>query len=141
MVESRRDSGQLVWGVVLLAVGLAFLLANFGYGAWFDWGRWWPLILIAVGVGILVRRSREPASGQPAGVPPPATAGGETTTVGGTTTERLPAGRKNFPTGAVILIGIGLAFFLDDALGSNAFPALVLMAVGVALVLRSRWPR
>lgn len=141
MVLSRERPKQLVWGVVLVAVGLIFLLANFGFLDWFAWGRWWPLILIAVGVAMLVRRSRESAYGRPAASPPPPAAGAETATGRGTTMDQPRARRTDFPTGAVILIGIGLAFFLDDVLGGNAFPALVLIAVGVALVLRSRWSR
>lgn len=141
MVLSRERPKQLVWGVVLVAVGLIFLLANFGFLDWFTWGRWWPLILIAVGVAMLVRRSRESASGRPAASPPPPTPGAEHATGRGTTMDQPRAQRTDFPTGAVILIGIGLAFFLDDVLGGNAFPALVLIAVGVALVLRSRWSR
>ncbi len=141
MVLSRENPERLVWGVVLVAVGLILLLANFGFLAWFTWGRWWPLILIAVGVVMLVRRSRESAYGRPAANPPPPAAGAETARGGGTTMEQPRARRTDFPTGAVILIGLGLAFFLDDVLGGNAFPALVLIAIGVALVLRSRWSR
>lgn len=59
-METRRDPGRLIWGVVLLVVGLAFLLNNFGYGWWFGWGRWGPLILIALGVALLLR-DRKPS--------------------------------------------------------------------------------
>ncbi len=30
-MRSRQDSGGLVWGIVLLVVGVVFLLNNFGY--------------------------------------------------------------------------------------------------------------
>lgn len=45
-------------GIVLIVVGLAFLAHNMG---WFEWqwlGRWWPLILIALGVWSLFAHKR-----------------------------------------------------------------------------------
>jgi hypothetical protein len=119
MIE-RRDSNRLVWGIVLLALGLMLLLSNFGYGWWFGWGRWWPLVLIGLGVWMLYRRER-PAQPVPE-IPP----GGE------------PVPARRYPTGAIILIGIGAAFLLEDVVGGNAFPAVVLIAIGVAVLLRDR---
>lgn len=47
-----------VGAFILIGLGVLFLLSNFGMlphlGALF--ARWWPLILIAVGVGMLLRR-------------------------------------------------------------------------------------
>jgi lia operon protein LiaF len=44
--------------IILIGLGVLFLLSNFGLlpnlGALF--ARWWPLILIAVGAGMLLRR-------------------------------------------------------------------------------------
>lgn len=44
---------------ILIALGVLFLLSNLGLvphlGALF--ARWWPLILIAVGASLLLRRS------------------------------------------------------------------------------------
>lgn len=131
-MEARRDSGRLVWGILLLVLGLIFLLRNFGYGWWFGWGRWWPLILIAIGVVMLYRRSEW---GAPAAPPAPAAPGEPGTTA------PVPEARRRYPTGAIVLIGIGLAFLLDDVIGGNAFPALVLMAIGVAVLLRDRASR
>lgn len=43
---------------ILIAVGVLFLLSNFGVvphlGALL--AKWWPAILIAVGIGLLLRR-------------------------------------------------------------------------------------
>jgi hypothetical protein len=33
---------------------------------------------------------------------------------------------------------VGLAFLFDEMVGGNAFPAFVLIAIGVALLLRQR---
>lgn len=118
-MEVRRDSGRLVWGVGLLALGLLLLLSNFGFGSWFGADRWWPLILIGVGLWLMYRRE------DVGGSSPRGEAQHETP-------------RRRYPVGAIVLIGIGVAFLLDDVIGGNAFPAILLIAIGVALVLRER---
>ena len=49
-----RQTGALL----LIGLGVLFLLSNFGWlphlGSLF--ARWWPVILIAVGAGMLLRR-------------------------------------------------------------------------------------
>jgi lia operon protein LiaF len=49
---------SLVAPLVLIVLGVLFLLSNFGLlphlGPLF--ARWWPLILVAVGVSLLLRR-------------------------------------------------------------------------------------
>jgi len=51
-------SKSSIGAFVLIGLGVLFLLSNFGLlpnlGAMF--ARWWPLILIAVGAGMLLRR-------------------------------------------------------------------------------------
>lgn len=130
-METRRDPGRLIWGVLLLLLGLVFLLNNFGYGWWFGWGRWWPLILVALGVAMIYRREA-PGTASPAETPAPGTP----------PSEASPAATapRRISLGGLILIGIGLAFLLDDLIGGNAFPALVLIAIGVAILLRDRKP-
>jgi TRAP-type C4-dicarboxylate transport system permease small subunit len=56
----RRDVGALVFGVILLLVGGYYLLRNtFGIEIpEIDWDMIWPLAIIALGVGVLVRASR-----------------------------------------------------------------------------------
>jgi TM2 domain-containing membrane protein YozV len=57
--EEPADHQQIPVGAfVLIGLGVLFLLNTFGW-MHFDWiWRFWPLILIAVGIRVLVRRSR-----------------------------------------------------------------------------------
>lgn len=51
-------SKSMLGGFILIGLGVLFLLANLGWlpnlGTLF--ARWWPLILIAVGASMLLRR-------------------------------------------------------------------------------------
>ena len=49
LVERRR---QLA-GVIVIGLGIVLLAANFGWFAWFSFGRLWPLLLIALGAALL----------------------------------------------------------------------------------------
>lgn len=52
--------GKSIGALVLIVLGVVFLAANHGWipniGHLF--ARWWPLILIIVGVSLLLRRSK-----------------------------------------------------------------------------------
>jgi hypothetical protein len=52
----------LVWPIVLIVLGLLFLAHNLEFIQWRQLrdilGTWWPLILIAVGIGQLARRRK-----------------------------------------------------------------------------------
>jgi len=56
MRGERRNTGRggVMVGWVLVILGVLFLLDNFRI---LGIDRWWPLILIAIGVVLLVRRS------------------------------------------------------------------------------------
>ena len=62
----RIDGGRLGWGVFFVTLGLVPLAVRYGWidPAWFDdiW-RLWPLILIGIGVGLLLRRTAFAALG------------------------------------------------------------------------------
>ncbi len=51
---------RLVGPLILILIGVVFLLQNLGIGH-FDLGhlisKWWPLILIAVGISLLIKRN------------------------------------------------------------------------------------
>jgi hypothetical protein len=61
--QRRRDEGinlspRLVFGLLLMAAGLLFTLDNFGVVRADDWLRFWPLALVAIGVGRLNSATR-----------------------------------------------------------------------------------
>ena len=73
--QAQRRSlrrGSIVGPLIILAVGVVFLLAQMGKLSWgqsLDWyGRWWPAVLIAAGVVLLlewaVDQRRADATGQ-----------------------------------------------------------------------------
>ena len=49
----RRDS--IIGGAALIVIGVLFLLGNFGLFDWFDWGEFWPVALIVLGVLLVAR--------------------------------------------------------------------------------------
>lgn len=52
----RLARGPQLAGVLLLGLGLVFLLGNLGWLSWFHWGVFWPLLLVALGAVVLLRR-------------------------------------------------------------------------------------
>ncbi|HEX6488535.1 MAG TPA: DUF5668 domain-containing protein [Candidatus Dormibacteraeota bacterium] len=48
------------FGVLLILVGLWALLQNLGVLAWVRWDVFWPLVVIAFGIWVIIRRSRFP---------------------------------------------------------------------------------
>jgi lia operon protein LiaF len=50
-------------GIILIVIGVLFLLRNFGYDLHLGelFSTWWPLVLVAVGVSMLVK-NRPPRS-------------------------------------------------------------------------------
>lgn len=61
---TRTNNSQLIGGLVLIAVGVLFLADRFWF---FDAGRffatWWPSVMIAFGVWMLVTRGRRAGMG------------------------------------------------------------------------------
>jgi hypothetical protein len=50
---TARDRGGLMGGLILIALGLLFLADNLLPG--FSFGEYWPVLLIVIGVGLLLR--------------------------------------------------------------------------------------
>jgi len=58
---TRRPATGLVVPIVLVCVGVVLLLNTLGVLAWETWseiGRFWPVLVIAFGLGILWRNLR-----------------------------------------------------------------------------------
>ncbi len=57
--KPQRVIGVPIWGIFLLFLGIVFLLQNIGILPWGLWGtlwRFWPVLIIILGLGILLRR-------------------------------------------------------------------------------------
>ncbi len=67
-MSKRKD--PLLWGLVLVALGLVFILENFHVDAWdFVW-RFWPVILIVWGATKLVDGLKSKSRSDDAPLPP-----------------------------------------------------------------------
>jgi phage shock protein C len=53
---ARRIEPAALAGLILVAIGVLFLLANLDLLGWLRWARFWPLILIVIGLLLLLRR-------------------------------------------------------------------------------------
>ena len=53
---NRRGTFGIVVGAVLIVIGGIFLGFNFGLFDWWDWGRFWPIILIVLGLLFIAGR-------------------------------------------------------------------------------------
>ena len=52
--RGRRRS--IIGGTALIVIGVLFLAYNLGLLDWFDWGRFWPVLLILLGLLLVARR-------------------------------------------------------------------------------------
>lgn len=55
--NSRSENDLPVAGLVILVIGVLFLLSNFGFFNFWNWGLFWPFILIAIGLAIMFKRA------------------------------------------------------------------------------------
>lgn len=53
--EKSANDNKAWWGVFVLIIGLLFLFSNFGFFGFFNWGKFWPVILIVFGVFLLTK--------------------------------------------------------------------------------------
>lgn len=57
--KPQRIAGVPIWGILLLFLGVVFLLQTLDVLPWGLWGtlwRFWPVLIIIIGLGILLRR-------------------------------------------------------------------------------------
>jgi hypothetical protein len=58
-IHARRRGRSGLWtGGILILLGVIFLLGNLGLLWWWRWDVFWPLVLIAFGIWLIVRRFR-----------------------------------------------------------------------------------
>ncbi|HEV2283396.1 MAG TPA: DUF5668 domain-containing protein [bacterium] len=133
-----RHARALEGPYILIAIGAVLLLWNFGYIPK-DWGQWWPVLLIVLGVLAIVIRAQEPAPASRrrifihstyVGAAPPDAPG---------SASPEPARRRRRIGGGVFLIGLGAAFLLSNAVGRGSFPAFVLIAIGLSSLVNRSW--
>jgi phage shock protein PspC (stress-responsive transcriptional regulator) len=55
-IRGEQASDSRTWlGLLIILIGAFFLFSSFGLMQFFDWGKFWPLILIVCGLFILSR--------------------------------------------------------------------------------------
>ena len=54
---ARRHRNRQAAGFFLITLGVAFVAANLGWLSWIHWSVLWPIVLIALGVAILLKRT------------------------------------------------------------------------------------
>jgi Domain of unknown function (DUF5668) len=121
-----RRARTLEGPYVLIAIGILLLLWNFGYIPR-GWGDWWPVVLIIIGVAAIVIRAQQTA---PAALP---------VLPGASAPAPEPARRRQRLGGGVFLIALGLAFLLSNFIGRGSVAALVLIAIGLAILVNRYW--
>lgn len=124
MVYRRGPIGPLA----LIVIGALLLLRNLGQlPASLD--RWWPVILILVGLWILFIKSTavEPMPAPPGSSPPPSSEAA--------TSER----RRHASTGGLVLVALGAALLVSNLLGGRSAGALIMIAIGLALLIGRIW--
>lgn len=61
VMPKRKSNAGLIFGVILIVLGGIFLLDQLDWIPDFDYGRLWPLVLVAVGIALIAGgQKREP---------------------------------------------------------------------------------
>lgn len=53
--KKERSDSRALWGLLILVIGAGFLISNFGFFGFFDWSKFWPIILIVFGIFLLTK--------------------------------------------------------------------------------------
>ncbi len=56
--QAASPQGALIFGLILILLGLVFLARNLGLLWWLRGDLIWPLVLIALGLALLIREIR-----------------------------------------------------------------------------------
>ncbi len=56
-IHSGASQGQMLFGLIILLLGISFLLQNIFH--WFQFKLIWPFILIFIGIAILIRQDNK----------------------------------------------------------------------------------
>jgi phage shock protein C len=56
--QERRNRNRQLGGLIMVGAGALLLLGNLNVFWWFNWARFWPVVLIIVGVAILAGQRR-----------------------------------------------------------------------------------
>lgn len=54
--EKKRDDSRFLLALFIIFLGVIFLLNNFGFYGFFDFGKIWPVFIILFGIIVLLRR-------------------------------------------------------------------------------------
>ena len=65
-----RRKDPLVWGLILIVIGIVFILENFHIDAWDAVWKFWPVVLILWGANKLIAGLKEKNEGPSAPRPP-----------------------------------------------------------------------
>lgn len=55
-LSKKRDDSKFLWAIFIIFLGIVFLLNNFGFYGFFDFGKIWPVFMILFGIIILFKR-------------------------------------------------------------------------------------
>ncbi len=50
-----QTNGRIIGGLILITIGAIFLIENFFPGLYLSFSRLWPLILVAIGLGLMIK--------------------------------------------------------------------------------------
>lgn len=51
-----RDDSRFLFGIAIVAIGIIFLLGNFHFWDFFNFGKLWPILIIIAGVIMLTKK-------------------------------------------------------------------------------------
>jgi hypothetical protein len=127
----------LIWGLLILAVGFIFLLGNLGYievNLINLFLKYWPILLIVVGLSILIDTLffyRDSAGYSDKQAEPSNEVKEQKISE-----MRVRRPHRGFPFAGIIVIGVGIAFLVNNFTHYDVFVPIILLSVGLAFLIR-----